>query len=88
MIQPIRNQVLVKCFKGDSISEGGIIVPDSARKDSNKVEIIETGKGTTARPMRLKKGDIGFRVKDWGTEVWENGEKYFIMEDSAIIALQ
>jgi chaperonin GroES len=86
MIQPIRNNVLVKCFAGDSISEGGIIVPDAFKKDSNKVEIVAVGNGTKKKPMRLKKGDIGYRVKDWGTEVIDNGQKYYLMDDSAIIA--
>jgi chaperonin GroES len=88
MIQPIRNNVLVKCFEVSNISDGGILVPDSFKKDSNKVRIIAVGDGTKKRPMKLKSGDIAYRVRDWGTEVTDNGEKYFIMDDQAIIALQ
>lgn len=87
MIKPIRNQVLVKCFKGDEKSLGGIIVPEAFRKEANRVEIVEVGNGTEKRPMKLKKGSIGFRVKDWGTPIEENGEKYYLMDDKAIIAL-
>lgn len=88
MIKPIRTQVLVKCFKGSEISEGGIFVPEAFRKESNKVEVIEVGNGVKNKPMKLKKGDIGFRVKDWGQAIEENGEKYYLMDASAIIALQ
>jgi chaperonin GroES len=87
MIQPIRNNVLVKCLEGSGVSEGGIYVPDSYKKDSNKVEVIAVGRGTNKKPMRLKVGDVGFRVKDWGQEIMEDGQKYYIMDDSAIIAL-
>jgi chaperonin GroES len=88
MIQPIRNNVLVKCFKGSEKSEGGILVPEAFRKESNKVEVIAVGNGLPQKPMKLKKGDIGHRVKDWGQEIVENGEKYYLMDASAIIALQ
>lgn len=86
-MEPIRNQVLVKPFPSDEISEGGIIVPESVRKPSNKVHIIKTGNGTKEKPMRLKEGDAAFRVKDWGIEVNINGELHFLMDQDAIIAL-
>jgi len=87
MIQPIRNNVLVKPFKEDEVSAGGIIVPESYRKDGSKVKVVAVGNGTAKRPMKLKPDSIGFRVKDWGTPIEENGELYYIMDDTAIIAL-
>lgn len=88
MIKPIRNQVLVKCFKGEEKSQGGIFVPEAFRKESNKVQIIEVGNGTPKRPMKLKKGEIAYRVKDWGEPIEENGERFYLMDDKAIIALE
>lgn len=87
MIQPIRNQILVRPFASDAISEGGIIVPDSCKKDSNKVEIVAVGNGTKKNPMYRKAGEIGYRVKDHGTEIWVGGEKHFLLDQSWIIAL-
>lgn len=86
MIKPIRNQVLVKAFKEDEVSAAGIIVPESYRKHGCRVEIIDVGNGTKNRPMKLKKGEIGFRVKDWGVPVEDNGELYYLMDDKAILA--
>jgi chaperonin GroES len=86
-MKPIRNNILFRPFEGDDISEGGIFIPDTARKLSNKGEIVEIGEGTKERPMKFKKGDKAIRVKDWGTEVEKNGIKYFLMEDKAILAL-
>ena len=87
MIKVVRDNVLVKPCKSSDISEGGIIVPDSAKKPSQKVEIIFVGNGTANEPMRLKVGDIGHRVKDCGTEVMINGELHFIVKQAWIIAL-
>jgi chaperonin GroES len=85
---PIRENVLVKPFQSEEITEGGIFVPEKCREISDKVLIVEVGSGTKAKPMHLKKGDIGYRVKGWGEEIEINGEKHYIMNQSAIIALQ
>lgn len=85
-MQPIRNQILAKPFPPDTVTEGGLIVPQSAMKVSNKVEIISVGNGTKDRPMKLRKGDVGFRVQDWGQEIEINGQLHFIMDMDAVIA--
>ncbi len=86
-MQPIRNFILVKPYPSDEKSMGGIIVPDAYKEVSNKVHIISVGNGTKERPMKLKEGQTGFRVKYWGEEIIINGEKHFLMEDTAIIAI-
>ena len=86
MIRPIRNQILVKAFKEDEMSSGGIIVPENARKEGCRVEIIAVGNGTPSRPMTLRPGMTGFRVKEWGVPVEDEGELYYLMEDVAILA--
>lgn len=86
MIRPIRNQVLVRAFKDDEQTAGGIIVPESLRKDGSRVEIVAVGNGTADRPMFLKPGMIGFRVSDWGVPVEDNGETFYLMDDKAILA--
>ncbi len=85
-MKPIRKKILVKPFPADEESEGGIFVPLSAREISNKVLIVEVGNGTKDEPMRLKKGMVGFRVKNWGEEIIINGEKHYMMDQSAILA--
>lgn len=85
---PIRTQVLVKPFPSEEVSEFGIIVPESVRKPSNKVMVVKVGNGTKDKPMKLKEGQTGFRVKDWGCEVLISGELHFIMDQDAILAIE
>lgn len=87
MIIPIMNNVLVKPFLENDVSNGGIIVPESFHKESDRCKIIAVGKGTKSKPMKLKEGDIGFRVSEWGLPIEDNGELFYLMEDNAIIAL-
>jgi co-chaperonin GroES (HSP10) len=88
MIQPIRNNILVECLEGDSISEGGIFVPDAFKKESNKVRVVAVGTGTPAKPMKRKVGEICYRVKEWGDPIEENNRRFYLMDASAIIAIE
>lgn len=86
-MRPIKNQIVFKPFPMEEKTEGGLFVPESFRGESNKGVIVEVGAGTKSRPMRLKKGDIGFRVHGWGNKIEENGEVVYLMDENAIIAL-
>lgn len=83
---PIKDNVLVKPFKSDEISSGGIIVSEAHREISNKVEVIAVGNGTKLLPMKWKAGDVAFRIKDCGDEVIIKGEKYFLVKSNWLIA--
>lgn len=85
---PILNQVLVKPFPSPEITESGLFVPENARNINNKVEVIAVGNGTKNKPMNVKIGMTAFRVKDWGTEVLIDNEKYFLMDAGALLAIE
>ena len=84
-MQPVRNNILTKPFAPDKISEGGILVPESARKENNKMFVIAVGRGTKERKMIFNPGDIVYRVKDWGTPIDIDGERHYIMDQNGII---
>lgn len=88
MIIPYNSNILFRPLPSESVSSGGIIVPDSYKRHSNKGEIMAVGEGSENRPMKLKKGMIGYRVKDWGFEFQEDGVTYFLMDENAIIAIE
>lgn len=87
MIKPIRNNILVKSIRQDSQTKGGLFLPESYMVDSDKVEVVAVGEGLKNKPMRLKVGDIGYRVQKWGMPVEQNGETFYLMEQESIIAL-
>jgi len=86
MIQPIKNQILIKLLPGDDKSVGGIIVAESFRAESNKGEVVAVGSGTNSKPMRFKQGDLVYRVQGHGEPVEENGELFYLMDQSTILA--
>lgn len=87
-MKPTGENILVRPFESDSISAGGILVPDSMKRPCNKVKIIAVGNGTKQRPMKRKEGEVGYRVQNWGEPFIINGELHYIMNQSAIIALE
>ena len=82
----IRDNVLVKPFMSDEKSVGGIIVSEAHRAVSQKVKVVSVGGGTKKNPMRWKEGDTAFRVQDSGDEILIDGERYFIVKSTWLIA--
>lgn len=75
--------IIVKPYPPNEQTEGGLFVPDSVKKPSNKVLVTSIGDRVT----RVKEGQSGFRVKDWGHDVLIDGELHFIMNEAALIAI-
>jgi chaperonin GroES len=86
MIKPIRDNIVVQAFPSDEISDGGIFVSEAHREVSCKMKVIAVGNGTKKEPMKLKQGDVVFRVKGMGTEIEINKQTYFIVKQSWLIA--
>ncbi len=87
-MKAIRCQVIVKPFPSDEISAGGILVPNSFKQRNNKATVISAGNGIVGRPMKWKEGQVVYHVKDHGTEIQKDGEKYYIMDMDAILAYE
>lgn len=87
-MQMIRTQILFEPLPSEEKTLGGIFVPENARQVNNKGVIRAVGLGTKARPMKLKTGQTGIRVKDWGCEIFVEGKRHYIMDMDSIIALE
>lgn len=85
---PILNQILFKPLPSDEISEGGLFIPETARAISDKGIIVKVGNGTAKKPMSLKEGMVGYRVKGWGQEIMIDNELHFLMDEGAILATE
>lgn len=81
-MQLLNTNILFKPFPSDSITEGGLEVPDSYKRISNKGTVILTGNAV----KDIKSGDIVFRCKDWGDAMIFKGELVFCIDEKAILA--
>ncbi len=91
-ITPIGQRVLVKRLEAESISAGGIVLPDSAQEKPQEAEIVSLGTGGKdddgkTIEFAVKVGDIVLISKYGGTDVKVDGEDLLILSESDILGI-
>lgn len=91
-IRPLQDRVLVKRIEKDSMSKGGIIIPDTAKEKPIEAEVVAVGNGKTldsgeTRPLAVNVGDTVLFSKYAGTEVKIEGEEHLILREDDIIGI-
>jgi len=93
-LKPLRDRVVVKPMKALEKTAGGIILPETSSKETPKTgEIIAVGTGRRSEKgetiaLEVKQGDHVFFSEYAGTEVKIEGEKFLIMREEDILAIQ
>lgn len=83
---PLRDLILVKPYAPLETTEGGLFIPESARKRNNMAEVVAVGKGTKNYPVECKIGDSIIHVKDAGEEIIVNGEKHYLIRQIDVLS--
>ncbi|MAV58681.1 MAG: co-chaperone GroES [Candidatus Marinimicrobia bacterium] len=91
-IKPLEDRVVVKAQEAEEVSNGGIILPDTAKEKPQQGEIVATGPGKVSDSgnlikLTVKKGDSILYGKYSGTEITVDGKEYLIMRESDILAI-
>ncbi len=91
-IKPLFNNVLVKPLEAETKTASGIILPDSAKKESQVGEIVAVGPGDVTPkgekiPMTLKVGQKVMYKKWGGNEVKVKDEEWTIIDQKDILAV-
>ena len=91
-IKPLEDRVVVKAQDAEEVSNGGIILPDTAKEKPQQGEIVATGPGKTSDSgslikLTVKKGDSILYGKYSGTEITVDGTEFLIMRESDIFAI-
>ncbi|MCK4340894.1 MAG: co-chaperone GroES [Phycisphaerae bacterium] len=93
-IRPLDDRVVVEPFEAEERTAGGIMLPDTAREKPQQGRVIATGPGKLLEKtgergqMSLKVGDAVFYGKYSGTEIEIDSDKYVILRESDILAVQ
>ncbi len=91
-VKPLEDRVVVKAQDAEEVSNGGIILPDTAKEKPQQGEIVATGPGKISDSgnlikLTVKKGDSILYGKYSGTEITVDGTEYLIMRESDILAI-
>ena len=92
-VQPLGTKVLISPMKVEEKTTGGLIVPPTASADSKPETgiVVKLGDGLNAKGEKMhfsiKVGDKVFFKSYSPDEVEVEGEKYFLVENSDILAI-
>jgi chaperonin GroES len=91
-IRPLHDRVIVKRLESETLSAGGIVIPDSAAEKPVQGKIVAVGKGKiledgTVRPLDVKVGDKILFGKYSGTEVKVDGDELVVMREEDVMAV-
>lgn len=91
-IRPLHDYVLVERAAEETMSAGGIALPDSATEKPVQGKIIAAGKGKildngNVHTLDVKKGDTVLFGKYSGTEVKVDGSELLMMRESDLLGV-
>ena len=91
-VKPLDDRVLVKPLPAEEKTEGGIILPDTAKEKPQKGTVIATGPGRLLdngdrSSVSLKKGQTVLFGKYAGTNIKIDGVEHKIIRESEILAI-
>lgn len=91
-LKVIGERVVVKANAVESVTPGGIVLPESIDKDQITGTIVAVGTGRilndgTLSTMFLKVGDTVLANKQYGAKIKYEGELLFIFEQDNILAI-
>jgi chaperonin GroES len=83
---------VVKKIELEQKTAGGIILPDTAKEESQIGEVIAVGEGRLLengeiRPLKVKEGDKVLFSKYAGNEIKIDGEELLVIREEDILAI-
>ncbi len=91
-LTPLRNRVVLRQIEPEEeTTEGGIVIPDTAKEQPQKAEVIAAGPGKKEDGELVEpdvdEGETVLYGKYAGTEVEFGGEEYLVMDAEDVLAI-
>ena len=92
MLKPLGDRIVVKAVEAESMSAGGIYLPDAAKEKPQQAEVIAVGPGKTLDngtlvAVEVKVGDKIVYGKYSGTEIKVDGEDVVVLRQDDILGI-
>jgi chaperonin GroES len=91
-IKPLFDRIVVTRSEGESVSPGGILLPDASQEKRQEGTVVSVGTGRATEdgvivPLELKGGERVLLGKYAGSEVKLDGTTYLVMREDEILAV-
>lgn len=92
MLKPLADRVLVEVDVEESKTAGGILIPDTAQKKSQKGTVLAVGPGKVLDngqrlPISVAVGDRVLFAKYSGVDIEENGKKMLLLSERDVLGI-
>jgi chaperonin GroES len=90
--RPLQDRLLVERQEEESMTKGGIIIPDTAKEKPLRAKVIAVGNGKVledgkVRPLDIKAGDTILFSKYAGTEIKIEGKDHLILREEDVLGV-
>ena len=90
-IVPLNDRVVVRRAEAESMTSGGIVLPDSAKDKPQRGEVIAVGDGHvkkdgTKTPLTVKVGDRVLFSSYAGDDITVGDDEYLLLREGDILA--
>jgi chaperonin GroES len=91
-LRPLQDRIIVKRVEEETMTAGGLYIPETAKEKPQQGEVVAVGKGKraengTVHPIDLKVGDKVLFGKYAGSEVKLDGNDFLIMREDDILGV-
>ena len=91
-VRPLHDRILVKRLEEEAKTNGGIIIPDTAKEKPVEGEVLAVGSGKVTdkgevRPLAVKKGDRVLFGKYSGAEIKIEGGEHLILREDEVLGV-
>ncbi|PLX75896.1 MAG: co-chaperone GroES [Desulfuromonas sp.] len=91
-IRPLHDRIIVERLEEETMTAGGIIIPDSAKEKPQEGKIVAAGKGKVTEDgkvlaLDVKVGDKVLFGKYAGTEIKIDGKEFLMMREDDILGV-
>ena len=87
MLKPLGTRVVIEPKEAETMTAGGLYIPDNAKEKPQQGIIVAAGPGSKDEPMEVKVGDAVLYGKYAGTEFTLEDKKYLIVNQSDILSI-
>ena len=91
-LRPLQDRIIVKRVEEETMTAGGIFIPETAKEKPQKGEIVAVGHGKKTDdgkviPIDVKVGEKVLFGKYSGTEIKIDGEDFTIMREEEVLGV-
>ena len=91
-LKPVRDRIIVRLTEAETVSRGGIVIPDAAAEKPSQGNVLAVGTGKVAEdgtvvPMVIKAGDRVLFSQHAGQTVKLDNEEFRILREEDVMAI-